>query len=482
MGSLDQQPEIKRPHVVVFPYPSQGHMNPLMEFAKRLVCKNLHVTFITTERIRERMIKAQDGVAAEVTTVLKDIRIETISDGRSPDCEATEDIDMIVDLLRKVGGLTFEQLIERLNSEGNKVSCIVYDSLLNWVRDIANKFNIPSAFFSTQSCAVHSIYYHFYAGMVKENDEAENGRGIIAIPGLPQLCQSDLSSFLQPSNKYEPVLRMVLNQFSTISKATWILGNSFNELEMAEIQSIDSLIQIRTIGPLVPSAFLDGNNPQDQDVGTHLWKAASCIDWLSTKKASPVVYVSFGSVAVLSKEKIIEIALGLKASQHSFLWVIRPEHSKEEENDIHDFLQGFCEETMDQGLVVSWCPQIAVLNHPSMGMFLTHCGWNSTLESLSSGLPVLTFSQWSDQMTNSKYIEEVWRTGIRLNKERHGLVGRDEVEKSIKTIMEGERGVDLRKNALQWKTLAKKAMVKGGSSDQNIDLFVHEVIAKMTLA
>ncbi|XP_059077001.1 UDP-glycosyltransferase 74E2-like [Cryptomeria japonica] len=316
----------------------------------------------------------------------------------------------------------------------------------------------------------------------KTKDEAENARDVIAIPGLPQLCQSDLPSFLQPSNTYASLLRFVLNQFSTVSQATWILGNSFNELEMAEIQSMDSLIPIRTVGPLVPSAFLDGNNPDDQDVGTHLWKATNCIDWLNKKEAATVVYVSFGSLAVLSKEKIIEIALGLKASQHSFLWVIRPDHNKEEEKDIHDFLEGFIEETMDQGLVVSWCPQMAVLNLCSVGMFVTHSGWNSMLESLSSGLPVLTISQWSDQMTNSKYIEEVWKTGIRLNKTRDGPVGRDEMEKSIRTIMEGESGLDLRKNALQWKTLAKKAMVKGGSSDKSIDWFVHEVIARTTLA
>lgn len=162
--------------------------------------------------------------------------------------------------------------------------------------------------------------------------------------------------------------------------------------------------------------------------------------------------------------------------------MIHPDQSKEENNNINDFLEGFLEETMDQGLDVSWCPQMVVLNHPSVGMFLTHCGWNSTLESLSSGLPIITISHWSDQTTNSKYIEEVWKTGIRLNKAKHGPVGRDEVEKSIKTIMESEGGLELRKNALQWKTLAKKAMVKGGSSDKNIDCFVHEFIARKSLA
>ncbi|XP_057854525.1 (R)-mandelonitrile beta-glucosyltransferase-like [Cryptomeria japonica] len=178
MGSLGQH----KPHVVVFPYPVQGHMNPLMEFAKRLVCRNIHVTFITTERVREGMIQSQDEAAAHVTNALQDIRIETISDGLSPDCENTKDVDMRIDLLKKVGGLTFERLIERLNSQ---VMC---------------------SFF----------HYHFYTGMgfmvhknpffmrmngtlkVKAKDEAGNVSDVIEIPGLPQLCQSDLPTFLQP--------------------------------------------------------------------------------------------------------------------------------------------------------------------------------------------------------------------------------------------------------------------------------------------
>ncbi|GLJ25446.1 hypothetical protein SUGI_0487220 [Cryptomeria japonica] len=484
MGSLGERKRIQLPHVVVFPCPGQGHMNPLMEFAKRRAYRNLHVTFIATERVRERMIQAQEGAAIHVTSALQNIRIETISDGLSPDCEETNDVDMRMDLMKKVGGLTFQRVIERLNSQGhtNKVSCIVYDSLLNWVPHIANKFNITSAFFWTQSCAVYAIYYHFYTGMVKAKDETENVRDVIEIPGLPQLCQSDTPSFLQSSNPCESLLRLVMDQFSTIFQATWILGNSFNELEMTEIQSINSLIPIVTVGPLVPSAFLDGNNPQDQDVGIHLWKTENCIDWLNTKEASTVAYVSFGSVAVLSKEQIIEIALGLKASRYSFLWVIRPDQNKEGKNNVHDFLNGFLEDTIDQGLVVSWCSQAAVLNHPSVGMFVTHCGWNSTLESLSSGLPVVTISQWSDQTTNSKYIEEVWKTGIRLNKTAYGLVGKDEIEKSVKTVMESEDGVELRKNALKWKTLAKEAMMKGGSSDKNIEWFIREVIGRTAAA
>ncbi|KAH9306460.1 hypothetical protein KI387_010864 [Taxus chinensis] len=457
----------KRPHVVVLSYPAQGHMNPMMEFAKRLVSKNLHVTFVTTETIRERMCDAAHGRGLPK---LHDIKIETISDGFPPDFDGMKDIEMAIRALRRAGALSFENLIERLDN----VSCIVYDGLLEWVPLVVNKFCIPSAFFWTQSCAVYSIYYHYHSGVVdKANGETEKE---MVIPGLPPLNQADM-----PCNSSQSLLQLALDQFTTISQATWILGNSFRELETSEIKSMDSLLRIRTIGPQLPTAFLDGNNPQDTDAGMDMWKAENCRDWLNTKGKSTVVYVSFGSMAVLSKDQNTEIALGLKASGYPFLWVIRPADKKQENTSPRDFPDGFLEETADRGLVVPWCPQMAVLCHPSVGVFMMHGGWNSTLESLSSGVPVLVFPQWSDQTTNCKYIQDVWKTGMRLKKGAGGLIGRDEVEKSIRTVMEMEQGVELRKNALRWKVLAKQAMVKGGSSDKNIQDFVEDVVDRASV-
>ncbi|GLJ25433.1 hypothetical protein SUGI_0487040 [Cryptomeria japonica] len=475
MGSLGElEKSMKKPHVVVFPCAVQGHINPLMEFAKRLVCRNLMVTFVTTEKVKERMAQAQDG-AASANSALQNIRIETISDGLTPDLDRKKSTDTEIDLLKKFGSVSFEHLIERLNAQGQRVSCIVYDSFLDWVPLIAKKFVIPVAFFWTQSCAVYSIYYHYRKRSGNEEDESGNDMNVKVISGLPELHLSDLPSFLQSSNPYPSILRLALDQFNIISQATWILGNSFTELEVAEIKSMESFIRIRTVGPLVPSSFLEGNNLKDIDVGAHLWKTTNCMSWLNTKGESTVIYVSFGSLAVLSKEQIHEIAFGLKASGHSFLWVIRPSDSEEENDTTENLPEGFLEETSGKGLVVSWCPQMMVLSHSSIALFMTHCGWNSMLESLSLGVPMLAFPQWSDQPTNAKYIEQHWKIGIKLNKRENGLVGRKEVCKLIKEVMETKQGVKLRKNALWWKTLAMKSMKNGGSSEKNIEAFVEEV-------
>lgn len=310
--------------------------------------------------------------------------------------------------------------------------------------------------------------------------EIEKTAEAIEIPGLPLLNVSDLPSFLQLSNADEYLLRLALDQFKPLSEATWVLGNSFSELESEGMNSMKWLAPIRTIGPLIPSAFLDGRNPGDSDSGTHLWKTANCMDWLNTKKPASVVYISFGSLVVLSKEQIHEIALGLKASGYSFIWVIRPPFPQGVNTIELNLPEGFMNETSKQGLVVPWCHQLQVLSHPSVGAFMTHCGWNSTLESLSLGVPVLAVPQYSDQPTNSAYIEEKWKTGMRLNKRSgNGLVGKEEVEKCVSIVMESERGVEMRKNASRWKKLSREAMVDGGSSDKNIQEFVQEIIGRV---
>jgi len=243
---------------------------------------------------------------------------------------------------------------------------------------------------------------------------------------------------------------------------------------------LKAIAPIRGVGPLIPSAFLDGRNARDADSVADMWKTVNCMDWLNSNQPGSVVYVSFGSLAVLSKEQNQEIALGLKASGYSFLWVIRPASSKSEiHSDSENLREGFENQSSEQGLVVPWCPQLEVLSHRSVGAFITHCGWNSTLEALSLGVPVLAIPQWSDQPTNSLCIAEKWKTGLRLSKgSADGVVGRDEVEKGIRAIMESEHGIALRTNASRCSRLASEAMVEGGSSDKNMDEFVAEMAAK----
>jgi pathogen-inducible salicylic acid glucosyltransferase len=184
--------------------------------------------------------------------------------------------------------------------------------------------------------------------------------------------------------------------------------------------------------------------------------------WLDTKEIGYVVFASFGSLADLREEQMEELSLGLKNSNCYFLWVVR----ESEEKKLPD---NFLEETTEKGLVVTWCPQLDVLAHKAIGCFMTHCGWNSTLEALSLGVPMVAMPQWTDQPTNAKFIADVWKVGIRIKLNEKGIATREEIELCIREVMEGERGKEMKKNSLRWKELAIKAVDEGGSSNKNIE-------------
>lgn len=226
--------------------------------------------------------------------------------------------------------------------------------------------------------------------------------------------------------------------------------------------------KVMAIGPTVPSMYLDKQVEDDTDYGLSLWKKEkeACNKWLQDKEAGSVVYISFGSVVNLSEEQTEEIARALKECNRYFLWVVRASEDK--------LPAGFTEEVTKsgKGLLVKWAPQLEVLAHEATGCFVTHCGWNSTLEGLSLGVPMVAFPQRSDQPTGAKYIEDVWVVGVRVRPGENNLVGREEVMRCIGEMMEGETRDKVMANVVKWKELAAQALLKGGSSDLNIDEFV----------
>lgn len=220
------------------------------------------------------------------------------------------------------------------------------------------------------------------------------------------------------------------------------------------------------IGPMVPSAYLDQQIDGDIAYGASLWEPTTdeCIKWLDEKPPQSVIYISFGSMANIAAKQVEEIAWGLKASDQHFLWVV-----KESENKLPDEFLNTIGET---GLVVRWCNQLQVLAHPAVGCLITHCGWNSTLEGLSLGVPMVGVPQWSDQPTNAKFVEELWGVGVRVKKNEEGLVRKEELEMCIREVMVGERSDEIKRNALKWSEAAKRAVSVEGKSDKNINDFI----------
>ncbi|XP_016481331.1 UDP-glycosyltransferase 74G1-like [Nicotiana tabacum] len=446
-------------HCLILPYPIQGHINPMLQFSKRLQSKNVKITIAATKFFLKTMQELSTPVS-----------IEAISDGYDDGgIGQAESFAAYITRFKEVGSNTLSQLIETLTTRGYPVNCIVYDPFLPWAVEVAKKYGLASAAFFTQSCAVDNIYYHVHNGVLKlpptEVDEE------ISIPGLVTIESSDVPSFVSTPESAR-ALEMLVNQFSNLENIDWVLINSFYELEKEVIDWMSKLYPIKTIGPTIPSIYLDKRLPDDKEYGLSIFKPMTneCPNWLNHQPISSVVYVSFGSLTKLEPEQMEELAWGLKSSNKNFLWVVR---STEESKLPNNFLEELASE---KGLVVSWCLQLQVLEHKSIGCFLTHCGWNSTLEAISLGVPMVAMPQWSDQPTNAKLVEDVWGMGVRAKQDEKGILRREVIEECIRRVMEEEKGKIITENAKKWKELARKAVDEGGSSDRNIEEFVSKLV------
>ncbi|CAH2042793.1 unnamed protein product [Thlaspi arvense] len=452
--------------ILLVTFPEQGHINPSLEFAKRLVKMGVEVTFVTTSFALNRMAKR--------APTLRGLKMVGFFEGQDKRWTEVDDLEQFMAELRRCGSEAIKLLITSSIEKGQPFDHVVYTIFLPWVGQLAHNLHVPSTFLWIQPATIFAVYYHFFNGY---GDAMRNiaCSDYIELPGLPPLAAPDLPLFLQASNCYNFVLPLMKEHLEIVELETnpKVLVNTFNALEAEALRATEKL-NLVGVGPLIPSAFTDGKDPSDTSFGGDLFQNSSdYIEWLNSKPPGSIVYVSFGTMSVLSKQQIDEIASGLQESHRPFLWVIRASSEGDKEEQLK-----FTEKLEKRGMIVPWCSQLEVLSHPSVGCFVTHCGWNSSLESLVSGIPVVAFPQWTDQTTNAKLIEDVWKTGVRVVKNKEGIVEGNEIRKCIDIVMGGEgRGEEMRRNAQKWKRLAREAAKEGGSSDLNLNNFLRRVKA-----
>nr|ACD03246.1 UDP-glycosyltransferase UGT74H7 [Avena strigosa] len=445
-------------HVLVLPYPLQGHINPMLQFAKRLARTQTHIgggggvrcTLAVTPYL---LGQCQDPCPGAV-------HLAEISDGfdRAGFLEVG-DVAAYLAQLESAGSRTLDELLRSEAEKGRKVCAVVYDSFLQpWAPPVARRHGAACVSFFTQAPAVNLAYAHHARG------GGTGGR----LEGLPAGFEhEDLPTFLTMPDDCPPYLEMLLRQHVGLDAVDHVLVNSFHELQPLESDYMASKWGAKTVGPTVPSAYLDKRIPDDVSYGFHLYTptTATTTAWLDAQPPRSVAYVSFGSMAAPGPEQMAEMAEGLHSSGKAFLWVVRAS----EASKIPD---GFSEKVGTRGLVVPWVAQLEVLAHSAVGCFVTHCGWNSTMEALGAGLPMVAVPQWSDQPTNAKYVEDVWCVGVRARRDPEaGVVRREEVERCVKEVMGADK--QYARNASDWKEKAVRSMCQGGSSEKNITEFLH---------
>ncbi|XP_015887415.3 phloretin 4'-O-glucosyltransferase-like [Ziziphus jujuba] len=474
---------VNPPRFLIVCYQEQGHLNPTLQLAKRLTSIGVHVTFLTSLSAYLRMAKASNS---NLNTV-DGLSFSHFSDGYDDGYKPGVDGDHYFSEIRRCGSQALSDLIISGANEGRPFSCVVCNIMLPWAAQVADEFNIPSVLLWIQAATVFDIYYYYFHGygdmiseIISSTTTTDDPLNLLELPGLPlKLTGRDLPSFIGSTNAYSfvtTVLKELFEKLLVKEGKSIVLVNTFDAIEHEALKAIEK-VDLVGIGPLVPSAFLDRKDPSDTSFGVDLYKGSRDYnEWLNSKPKESVIYISFGSLIVLSKLQMEEIESALLGCGRPFLWVITQKQNPEEKKEENGGLS--CKEELEKlGKIVPWCSQVEVLSNPSLGCFVTHCGWNSTLESLVCGVPLVAFPQWTDQGTNAKLIEDSWKNGLRVRTNKEGIVESHEIKKCLELVMGDE---EIRMNTKKWKDLSIQAAMEGGSSDKNLKAFLEDIIQDKT--
>ncbi|KAL6227735.1 hypothetical protein ACLB2K_001692 [Fragaria x ananassa] len=522
-----------QPHVVCVPYPSQGHISPMMQLAKLLNSRGFHITFVNTEFNHRRLVRSRGHTSS--LSHLPDFRFETIPDGLPPsDKDATQDVPALSDSTRNNCLAPFKELLIKLDklSEVPPVSCVISDGVMGFGREAAVELGIPEVQFWTASACGFMGYLQYgellRRGMAPFKDEEFKSDDPLLdttidwIPGLKNVRLKDI-----PYHPNKIMFDFMGSEAQNCLKSSAIIFNTFDEFEHEVLEAISlTFPNIYTIGPRgghgtgwdgieviprpvpvvthgtgsgralhfsdsIPSGLIPDGTGRDRDgtgpipailhqhiptetpiksLNPSLWKEDSkLLEWLDRWEPNSVVYVNYGSVTVMTDQHLKEFAWGLANSKHPFLWVVRPDVVKSDSIMLPD---EFLKEVKDRGYIASWAPQEQVLGHKSVAVFLTHCGWNSMLETVSEGVPVICWPFFADQQTNCGFACGSWGIGLEVKHD----VKRCDIEGVIKDMMEGEKGKELRQNALEWRKKAIEATDIGGASNGNFDRMMQHLL------
>ncbi|XP_044952156.1 7-deoxyloganetin glucosyltransferase-like [Hordeum vulgare subsp. vulgare] len=475
----------EKPHAVCLPFPAQGHITPMLSVANLLHAHGLHVTFVNSEYNHARLVRTRGAAALAGSP---GFCFATIPDGLPQpsgdvDDDVTQDIPSLCKSTLETCLGPFRCLLAELNvaaSTGGHppVTCVVSDLLMCFAMDAAKELDVPYVQLWTASTVSYLGFRYFRLlidrGIVPLQDVNQLTDGYLDtpvedLPGLRNMRLRDFPSFIRSMNPDEFMVEYAIKVTESAVGASAVIVNSFDDLEGEAVEAMEALLgrpKVYTIGPLTLLAPRSTST-----IGSlSLWKEQEeCFQWLHGKEPASVVYVNFGSITVMTKEQLLEFAWGLANSGKQFMWIIRRDLVK---GDAAVLPPEFMAETAGRGFMASWCPQQEVLNNPAVGVFLTHSGWNSTMDSMCGGVPVISWPFFSDQLTNCRYQCNEWGVGMEIDSN----VQRNAVTGLITELMQGESGKKMRKMAEKWRVKAILAAKPGGSSHRNFNGLIHDVL------
>ncbi|KAL2230372.1 UDP-glycosyltransferase 86A1-like [Sesamum indicum] len=478
-------------HAIMVQFLFQGHITPFSHLALALASKGCTVTYVQTEfqhyQMKSTAASARhDQLSNEEAVDLffpgaresgLDIRYTTISDGFPLDFDRDLNfLEFYESILRDFPARVDELVGKIVESDRSLTPFLVADATYLWPPAIANKYNMVQVAFWTSTALHLSLGYHFE--LLKENGQLLLGGQDMDHIDVPGVRRSNIEDFIKYDTTDEdpqvpiPVYENIMKARREIRKADFILCNTVEELEPEAILGIKQSLQTYAIGPT--NFFANFNKVTSV---SSLQFETDCTKWLNSKPVGSVLYISFGSLAQADKQLVWEIACGLLIARVNFIWVLSLEalNSSDETSALPP---GFMADTEDKGLIIPWCDQRAVLSSTAIGAFLTHCGWNSLLESIWYGVPVICYPFSTDQPFNRNMVVDDWKVGINLCEK--GPVSKERVAETINSLMNGTASGNLiKQNMKKTSKIVHDAVEKDGSSTRNLDHFLKDLKTKI---
>ncbi|KAI3741349.1 hypothetical protein L1987_59021 [Smallanthus sonchifolius] len=455
----------RTPHIAIVPSPGMGHLIPLVEFSKRLKNKhNISATFIIPND--GPLSISQKAFLDSLPNGLNYIILPPVNfDDLPQDTQMETRISLMVtrslDSLREA----FKSLVVE-----KKMVALFIDLFGTDAFDVAIEFGVsPYVFFPSTAMAL-SLFLYLPKLDQMVSCEYRDFPEPVQIPGCLPVRGQDLLDPVQ--DRKNEAYKWVLHNAKRYMMAEGIAVNSFKELEGGALKALledePGKPKIYPVGPMIQTG--SSNDAVD---------GSGCLKWLDGQPCGSVLYISFGSGGTLSSNQLNELAMGLELSEQRFIWVVRNPSDQPNatyfnshgHKDALGFLpKGFLERTKSNGLVVSsWAPQAQILSHSSTGGFLTHCGWNSILETVVHGVPVIAWPLYAEQKMNAVSLTEGIKVALRPTVGENGIVGRVEIARVVKGLLEGEEGKVIRSRIRELKVAAANVLSKDGCSTKTLD-------------
>lgn len=472
---------------IFLPFLSTSHIIPLVDMARLFALHGVDVTIISTKynsTIFQNSINLDASRGRSIRTHIIDFPAEKV--GIPVGIEAFN-VNTPKEMIPKIymGLYILQPDIEKL-FETLQPDFIVTDMFFPWTADVAKKLGIPRIMFHGASylarSAAHSVEVY------RPHLKAESDTDKFVIPDLPdelEMTRLQLPDWLRSPNQYTELMKVIKE---SEKKSFGSVFNSFYKLESGYYDHYKKVMGTKSWG-LGPVSLWANQDDSDKAARGYAKKEEGAkeegwLKWLNSKPDGSVLYVSFGSMNKFPYSQLVEIAHALEDSGHNFIWVVR----KNEENEEGGvFLEEFEKKVKESGkgyLIWGWAPQLLILENPAIGGLVSHCGWNTVVESVNVGLPTVTWPLFAEHFFNEKLVVDVLKIGVPVgakewrnwNEFGSEVVKREDIGNAIRVMMEGgEEEVAMRKRVKELSVEAKKAIQVGGSSYNNMVELIQEL-------